>query len=80
LPPAPPPTSSNDRYQYRSHYRAALAGMPHIPTSLLDLYVGKVGFGLPAAKVTPLYTQLEMSRFGVTQGTEVQLPVFKAMF
>jgi hypothetical protein len=54
--------------------------MPHIPTSLLESYQGKVGFGLPGVQVKPLYTQAEMVRYGVAQGTEVQVPVFKAMF
>jgi hypothetical protein len=54
--------------------------MPHIPTSLLDMYRGNVGFGLPAVQVKPLYSQAELTRYGVPQGTEVSLPVFKAMF
>jgi hypothetical protein len=85
---APPPGSTSSlrgarerpaAYQYRS-YRGRVAAMPHIPTSLLDMYPGKMGFGLPAPQVRPLYTQTEMVRYGVSQGTEVQLPVFKAMF
>jgi hypothetical protein len=82
--PAPAPADVPPRgasfYHYRSSYRTATAGLPHIPTSLLDMYAGKVGFGLPAAQVKPLYSQAEMSRFGVNQGTEVRLPVFKALF
>jgi hypothetical protein len=75
---APPgPTSF---YRYRSTYRAHLASVPHLPTSLLDVYTGKVGFGLPAAQVKPLYTQAEIYRYGVTQGTEVQIPVLKGTF
>jgi hypothetical protein len=75
----PAPGATAYHYQYRS-YRGRVAAMPHIPTSLLDVYGGKVGFGLPAVQVKPLYTQVEMARYGVPQGTEVQLPVFKAMF
>ena len=75
----PAPGSTAYRYQYRS-YRGRVAEMPHIPTSLLDMYGGKVGFGVPALQVKPLYTQVEMARYGVPQGTEVQVPVFKAMF
>lgn len=72
------PAGPTSFYHYRAYGRTA--AMPHIPTSLLDMYRGKVGFGLPAPQVRPLFTQVEMSRFGVAQGTEVQLPVFKAMF
>jgi hypothetical protein len=75
----PPPGSTSYHYQYRS-YRGKVAEMPHIPTSLLDVYGSKVGFGVPALQVKPLYTQVEMARYGVPQGTEVQVPVFKAMF
>jgi hypothetical protein len=77
---SPPPPTTQNGYRYRSSYRASLASIPHIPTSLLDVYGGKLGFGLPAAKVSPLYSQAEIARFGVTQGTEVQVPVLKAMF
>jgi hypothetical protein len=80
-PPAPPPpTAPGASYQYRSRYRAASAAMPHIPTSLLDVYAGKLGAGLPAPQVRQLYTQAEMSRYGVSQGTEIQFPFIKAMF
>jgi hypothetical protein len=54
--------------------------MPHIPTSLLDSYAGKVGFGLPVPQLRPLYSQSEIVRYGVTQGTDVQFPIIKAMF
>jgi hypothetical protein len=76
-PPPPGPTTS---YKYHSRYRTSVAAMPHIPTSLLESYQGKVGFGLPGVQVKPLYTQAEMVRYSVAQGTEVQVPVFKAMF
>ncbi len=77
--PAPGATSRN-HYQYKSRYRAELAGMPHVPTGLIDMFRGKLGFGLPAVEVRPLYTQSEMFRYGVAQGTEVKLPMFKATF
>jgi hypothetical protein len=76
----PPAVGPGASYRYQSHYRSALAGMPHIPTSLFDLYDAKLGLGVPGPVVRPLYTQAEIARFGVTQGTEVQVPVFKAVF
>jgi hypothetical protein len=82
-PPAPgeaPPPGSTSYYRYHSGYRAEVAALPHIPTSLLESYRGKPGFGVPNVQVRPLYTQAEMVRYGVSQGTEVQVPVFKAMF
>lgn len=52
----------------------------HVPVSLVDVYQGKIGLGLPALEVRPLYSQIEMARYGVAQGTEVRLPVFQAQF
>jgi len=75
-----PPGGPTSFYHYRSSYRARLANVPHLPTSLLDLYSGKMGFGLPAAQVKPLYTQAEIYKYGVSQGTEVELPVLKGTF
>ncbi len=48
--------------------------------SLFDVYKGKLALGVPALEVRPLYTQREMWTYGVNQGTEVRLPIFKAMF
>jgi hypothetical protein len=77
--PAPaPPTTSRDRKKTRG--RRDLAGLPHIPVSLLDVYHGKVALGLPAFELKPLYTHQEVAQYGVAQGTEVKFPVFKAMF
>jgi hypothetical protein len=80
--PSPGATSSASfrYYQYHSSYRAHVVDMPHIPTSLLDSYAGKMGFGMPVPQLRPLYSQSELVRYGVAQGTEVQLPLFKAMF
>ena len=74
----PPPTTSAPRKAPR--FRREIAAMPHIPLSLLDMYRGRLAFGVPAVEVRPLYTQREMFQYGVGQGTEVRLPVFKAMF
>lgn len=52
----------------------------HVPISLVDVYRGKIALGLPAVDVRPLYSQDEMWKYNVTQGTEVRMPVFKAMF
>jgi len=72
---APPPTT-----QRKVERSRAIASLPHIPISLVDVYKGKIGMGLPALEVRPLYSMTEMAQYGVTQGTEVRIPVFKAMF
>lgn len=75
---APPATTTAPRKAPR--FRREIAAMPHLRLSLLDVYGGKLALGVPAVDLRPLYTQQEMFRYGVGQGTEVRLPVFKAMF
>ncbi len=79
-PSAPKSGPAHPVYRYRSSFRGELASMPHVPTGLIDMFHGKLGLGLPAVEVRPLYTQSEMFKYGVAQGTEVKLPLFKAMF
>jgi hypothetical protein len=52
----------------------------HVPTSLFDVYEGKLAFGVPAVEIRPMYTQEEIAKFGVTQAREVKIPVFQAIF
>lgn len=52
----------------------------HVPMSLVDIHQGKLAIGLPALEVRQLYTQEEMAKFGVAQGHEFKLPVFRAVF
>jgi hypothetical protein len=59
---------------------AQLEAPIHVPTSLFDLYEGHMVAGLPAVAIKPLYTNDEMAKFGVAQGREVNIPVFKAAF
>ncbi|MFO0755723.1 MAG: hypothetical protein U0359_04500 [Byssovorax sp.] len=54
--------------------------LPHIPISLFDFYQGKVALGVPAVEVRPLYQHEEMWKYGVTQGSELRVPLFKAAF
>jgi hypothetical protein len=77
---APPPGGTSRAAPRRMRFRGEMARLPHIPMSILDMYKGKLGFGVPAVEAKPLYTQREMATYGVTQGTEVKIPLFKAMF
>ncbi len=60
--------------------RGEVASLPHLPMSLFDMYKGKVSLAVPVPQIRPLYTEREMWQYGVAQGTEVRVPVFKAMF
>lgn len=52
----------------------------HIPTSLFDVYEGRLALGAPAVDVRQLYTERERWMFGVAQGHEVRVPVFRTTF
>jgi hypothetical protein len=54
--------------------------MPHLSTSIVDVYQGKLALGAPAIDVRPLYSSREMWQFGVTQGSEVRFPLFQTAF
>ncbi len=50
------------------------------PRGAVDLGAERVELGVPAVQVQPLYTQQEISKYGVAQGTEVRVPVISAAF
>jgi hypothetical protein len=54
--------------------------VPHIPISLVDVYGGELAMGVPAVQIRPVYSHREMALYGVQQGEEVRVPVFKAQF
>jgi hypothetical protein len=84
--PPPPPTTGtagpsaavNARDGKKAPQR--VARVPHVPLSVFDIYQGKLALGVPALELRPVYSQQEIARYGVSQGTELQVPVFKAMF
>ncbi len=52
----------------------------HFNFSLVGLRKGQLAFSLPAVAVQPLYTSREMWTYGVSQGSEVRIPLFQASF
>jgi hypothetical protein len=77
-PAAAPTTTSRDAK--KPARVAARPVMPHIPLSVLDIYKGNLALGVPAFELRPLYSAAELWKFGVSQGSEVRLPLFQAMF
>ncbi|MFO0614330.1 MAG: hypothetical protein U0414_17215 [Polyangiaceae bacterium] len=53
---------------------------PTAPTAAIDLSGDAVRLGIPAVVVKPMYSEVEISQFGVQQHTEVRIPVFSAAF
>lgn len=48
--------------------------------SLIDVHKGQLAFSLPAVSVRQLYSDREVWKFGVQQGSEVRVPLFYATF
>jgi hypothetical protein len=54
--------------------------VPHLPLSIVDVHQGELAMGMPAVQIKPLYSKRELAVYGVEQGQEVRVPVFKAQF
>lgn len=50
------------------------------PPSMLQVNGEGLRLGVPAVEVRPVYTQLEMRQYGVSQAEEVRIPVFGGVF
>jgi hypothetical protein len=83
-PERPKPAGSVQITTKREHRGPTLAARrpepPHIPLSVLDIYKGKVALGFPAPELRPLYTSRELWQYSLSQGSEVRMPLFKAVF
>jgi hypothetical protein len=78
-PPAPKTTSIE--YRHRMHLRArAPEGAHGIPMSLVAVSPTRLSLGIPALTLRQTFTPREIAEYGVTQATQVHLPVFQAVF
>lgn len=79
--PTPGPAPATTRREHRGPTLAqGRRAVPHIPLSIVDVYKGKVALGVPALELRPLYSSRELWQYGVSQGSEVRMPLFQAMF
>jgi hypothetical protein len=60
--------------------RAPTLSRPPIAMSLVDLYSGRLRMGVPAVEIRPMYSSVEVKKYGLEQRTEVRLPIFQATF
>jgi hypothetical protein len=79
--PAPPvpPTSSVPRVRHH----LALTRMPPLsftPPALVALTPGALALRVPAVEIQNTYTSTELAMYGVTQHTEVHIPVMSVVF
>jgi len=51
-----------------------------VPSAAIDLRKGAIRIGIPAVEIRQMYTPIEVAEFGVSQKTEVRIPVFSAAF
>ena len=84
-PPAPPatttpPTSSVPKKQHRFARGERLRPLVLTPPSLVALRPGALALNVPAVEIQNTYTRAELAMYGVTQHTEVHIPVLNVVF
>jgi len=82
-PPAPTPTPSTSSV-HRHHPRALARRLPldyHLsPPALIGISTQALTLGIPAIELRDIYSRTEVAMFGVTQGTEIRVPVLNFLF
>jgi len=79
--PAPTtPTSSLPAKQHRYARGQTLPPLVLAPPSLVALRPGALALNLPALEIQNTYTRAELAMYGVTQHTEVHIPVLNVVF
>ncbi|MBK8258301.1 MAG: hypothetical protein IPK82_37240 [Polyangiaceae bacterium] len=78
--PAPAPGSVQPPPPTQSHRRTVTPPRTRLTMSIVGVSEGQLALSAPAVEVRPLYSQREMFQYGVTQGTEVRVPIFSASF
>jgi hypothetical protein len=84
-PPAPTPTPSTGSVRrHRAHALARRALPPldyHLsPPALIGISAQALTLGIPAIEVRDVYSRTEVAMYGVTQHTELRVPVLNFLF
>jgi hypothetical protein len=86
-PPTPEGASSEPRGpqpRIARRSRQQLSGTPlelySLPPALVGLHQGQVQLSLPAVALLDTYSRKQMAEFGVSQRTELRMPVFNLVF
>jgi len=77
---SPKPGATTARPAPKHERVSVRSAAPRLPLSLFGVYDGKVAVGLPAFEVRPLFQRDELWKFGVSQGSEIRIPIFKTVF
>ena len=82
--PAPAPSGSTAPQHRRAARRLARRTLPldyHLsPPALIGLSAQALTLGVPAVELRGVYTRKEVAMFGVSQATEVRVPVLSFLF
>ena len=79
-PPAAPPTSAVRRKRAPLAHRTLPLDYHLSPPALIGVTSSALTLGVPAVELRPLYSQGELAMFGVSQATEVKVPVLSFLF
>jgi hypothetical protein len=82
-PAAPAPTGATGRH--RHHVGALAQRLPPLdyhlnPPALIGISTQALTLGIPAVELRDVYSRTELAMFGVSQGTEVRVPVLNFLF
>jgi hypothetical protein len=76
----PPTSSAPQQRQHRFARGQALPPLALTPPSIVALRPGALALNLPAVEIQNTYTRAELAMYGVTQHTEVHIPVLNVVF
>ncbi|MES1178797.1 MAG: hypothetical protein ABUL62_31025 [Myxococcales bacterium] len=83
-PAAPTPSGSTAPQHHRAQQRLARRTLPldyHLsPPALIGLSADALTLGVPAVELRGVYTRKEVAMYGVSQATEVRVPVLSFLF
>jgi hypothetical protein len=79
-PPATAPTTRMPTKQRVARRERRLPPLTLMPPALVALTPGALALSVPAVEIQDTYTRTELAMYGVTQATEVHIPVLNVVF
>ena len=81
VPPAAPPPPTGSLHRHKALARRTLPLDYHLsPPALIGVSAQALTLGVPAIELRDVYSRNEIAMFGVTQATEVRVPVLNFLF
>jgi len=79
-PPRPVGASPTSRTTAQRHVRTRSVAKTPLPPALIGVDPARVTLSVPAVEFRDLYSRAEVASFGLTQATEVRIPVLNVLF